>query len=111
MIESSLPVLKFNVDDEKTLKFQLREADRTTPVDITGLTLRFFARVNAGDPDYIISPVVATLTDPVNGRFEFDVTMPSTPDDGLYWIEREGGVGNIDTFPPAKGTEIRILEK
>lgn len=107
----SLPVLKFNVDDLKTLKFQLREADGVTPVDIAGLTFTFYARDEAGNTEYTIAPVVATNTDETNGRFEFDVTMPSTPSDSLYWIEREDGGGNVDTFAPAEGTQIQILEK
>ena len=107
----SLPVLKFNVDDRKTIKFQLREADKVTPVDITGLIFRFFARENPGDVDYIIAPVVADHTDDLNGKFEFDVLMPSAADTGVYWVEREDGLGNVDTFNPAEGTEIRILSK
>lgn len=107
----SLPVLKFNVDDSKTLKYQLREADKITPVDITGLIFRWFARDKAGDATYTIAPVVATITDATNGQFEFDITMPSDPSNSLYWIEREDGGGDVDTFGPAEGTEIRILEK
>jgi hypothetical protein len=107
----SLPVLKFNINDVKTLKFQLREADGVTPVDITGLTFTFFARDEAGDAAYTIDPVAATNTDDLNGRFEFDVTMPSTSSDSLYWIEREDIGGNVDTFTPAEGTQIQILEK
>jgi hypothetical protein len=106
----SLPILKFNVDDIKTLKFQLREADKTTPVDITGLTFTFYARDEAGSPIYTIDPVTATITDAANGRFEFDVTMPSTGFDGFYWIERTDG-GETDTFQPAEGTQIQVLEK
>ena len=107
----SLPVLKFNVDDRKTIKFQLREADKVTPVDITDLIIRFFARENPGDTEYIIDPVVADHTDDALGKFEFDVLMPADPDKGAYWIEREDGLGNVDTFNPAEGTEIRILAK
>lgn len=106
----SLPVLKFNVDDTKTLKFQLREADKITPVDITGLVFKFFARDKAGDTAYTISPVTGTITDAANGRFEFEVAMPSDPSNSLYWVTRESG-GETDTFKPAEGTEIRILEK
>ncbi len=106
----SLPVLKFNVDDTKTLRFQLRAADKVTPVDITGLVFKFFARDKAGDAAYTINPVTATITDAENGQFEFDVAMPSTPSNSLYWITREAGA-EVDTFQPAEGTEIRILEK
>ena len=106
----SLPVLKFNVDDTKTLKFQLRAADKVTPVDITGLVFTFFARDKAGDAAYTISPVTGTITNATNGQFEFDVAMPSTPSNSVYWITREAG-GETDTFQPAEGTEIRILEK
>ncbi len=107
----ALPVLKFNVDDTKTLKFQLREADKVTPVDITGLVFTFFARDKAGDAVYTIDPVTGTITDAANGQFEFDVAMPSTASpSSLYWITREAG-GETDTFQPAEGTEIRILEK
>jgi hypothetical protein len=108
----SLPVLDFNVDDTKTLKYQLREADKETPVDITGLTFRFYAKDEPGDTTYTISPVTAALTDPTNGRFEFqDVDMPSEAFDGFYWIEREDGAGNVDTFPPSKGTQIIVRVK
>jgi len=106
----SLPVFKFNVDDTKTLKFQLREADKITPVDITGLVFKFFARDKAGDAAYTISPVTGTITNATNGQFEFEVAMPSTRSDSVYWITREAG-GEVDTFKPAEGTEIRILEK
>ena len=106
----SLPVLKFNIDDTKTLSFQLRAADKVTPVDITGLTFKFFARDKAGDATYTIDPVTGTITDAANGRFEFDISMPSTASNSLYWITRESG-GEVDTFGPAEGTEIRILEK
>ena len=106
----SLPVLKFNVDDTKTLRFQLREADKITPVDITGLVFKFFARDKAGDVAYTISPVTGTITDAANGQFEFEVAMPSTASNSVYWITREAG-GEVDTFQPAEGTEIRILEK
>ena len=107
----SLPVLKFNVDDTKTLKFQLRAADKVTPVDISGLIFKFFARDKAGDAAYTISPVTGTITDAVNGQFEFEVVMPSTASNSVYWVTREDGGGAIDTFGPAEGTEIRILEK
>lgn len=107
----ALPVLKFNVGDNKTLKFQLREALGVTPVDITGLVFTFFARDEAGDPDYTIAPVVATITDAVNGRFEFNIDMPVDPSDSFYWVERDDGAGSIDTFRPAKGTQIQILAK
>lgn len=106
----ALPVFKFNVDDTKTLRFQLREADKITPVDITGLVFTFFARDKAGDAAYTISPVTGTNTDNVNGQFEFEVAMPSTRSNSVYWITREAG-GEVDTFKPAEGTEIRILEK
>lgn len=106
----ALPVFKFNVDDTKTLRFQLREADKITPVDITGLVFKFFARDKAGDVAYTISPVTGTNTDNVNGQFEFEVAMPSTRSNSVYWITREAG-GEVDTFQPAEGTEIRILEK
>lgn len=105
----SLPVLKFNVDDSKTLRFQLREADKITPVDISGLTFKFFARDKAGDTAYTISPVTATIPTGTDGRFEFDVFMPSTESNSLYWITRENG--DVDTFPPAEGTQIQIMEK
>ena len=107
----SLPVLKFNVDDTKTLRFQLREADEITPVNISGLTFTFFARDKAGDSTYKISPVTGTITDAANGQFEFDVIMPSDPFNGKYWITRDDGLGNVDTFIPAEGTEIRIKDK
>lgn len=107
----ALEVLKFNIDDQKTLRFQLREGDKITPVDITGLTFTFFAREKAGDVAYTIDPVVASNTDEPNGRFEFDVTMPAASTDSLYWIEQEDGVGNVDTFKPAEGTQILILDK
>lgn len=106
----SLPVLKFNVDDTKTLRFQLRDADKITPVDITGLVFKFFARDKAGDAAYTISPVTGTITNAANGQFEFEVAMPSTDSKSLYWVTREAG-GETDTFQPAEGTEIRILEK
>lgn len=106
----NLPVLKFNVDDTKTLRFQLREADKTTPVDIAGLLFKFFARDKAGDVAYTISPVTGTITDAANGRFEFEVAMPSDPSNSVYWITREAG-GEVDTFSPAEGTEIRIMAK
>ncbi len=106
----SLPVLKFNVDDTKTLRFQLRAADKITPVDITGLTFKFFARDKAGDAAYTISPVTGTITDAGNGQFEFGVSMPSTSSKSVYWVTRESG-GEVDTFAPAEGTEIRILQK
>lgn len=107
----ALERLEFNVEDNKTLKFQLREGDRVTPVDITGLTFRFYAKDEPGDAAYTIDPVTATITDAANGRFEFDVTMPATAFDGFYWIEREDGGGNVDTFKPAKGMQIQVLEK
>ena len=107
----SLPVLKFNVDDSKTLKYQLREADKITPVDITALTFSFFARAEAGAAAYTIGPVAGTITDAANGRFKFAVDMPADATNSLYWITREDGGGNVDTFGPAEGTEIRILDK
>lgn len=107
----ALRVLKFNVDDTKTIKCRLLEADKVTPVDITGQIFKFFARDKAGDSAYTISPVTGTHTDDADGQFEFDVVMPSDPTNSLYWITRDDGIGNIDTFKPAEGTEIRILEK
>jgi hypothetical protein len=107
----SLPELKFNVGDEKTLNFQLREADGVTPVDITGLTFTFFARDEPGAPTYTIAPVTGIITDAVNGKFQFDVTMPSAETKSFYWIERENGAARVDTFPPAEGTPINILKK
>ncbi len=106
----SLPVLKFNVDDTKNLSLQLREDDKITPVDITGLVFTFFARDKAGDAAYTIDPVTGTITDAANGQFEFEIAMPSTASHSVYWITREAG-GETDTFQPAEGTEIRILEK
>jgi len=107
----TLSALMFNVGDVKTLKFQLREADKATPVDITGLVFTFYAKDEPGDAAYKIDPVVGNITDAANGRFEFDVTMPATPFDGFYWIEREDDGGNTDTITPASGTEIRVLAK
>lgn len=107
----SLKKLKYNVDDVKTLKFRWMQADKVTPVDLTGLTIRFFAREKAGDTAYTISPVTATVATPTDGRFEFDVTMPATATNSLYWIEREDGGGNVDTAAPAEGTEIEIHDK
>lgn len=107
----ALQILKFNVDDQKTIKCQLRKADKITPQPIDGLTFTFFAREKAGDSAYTISPVVATNTDEPNGRFEFDVTMPSEFTDSLYWIEQDDGAGGVDTFKPAEGTQILILAK
>ena len=104
-----LPKLKYNVDDSKTLKFQLRAADKVTPVNITGLTFKFFAREKAGDAAYTIDPVTATIPTGTDGRFEFDVLMPSDATNSLYWITRENG--DLDTFAPAEGTEIQILDK
>jgi len=107
----ALPKLEFNINDKKTLKCQLREADGITPKDITGLIFRFYAKDEPGDASYTIDPVEATITDEANGRFEFVLTMPADPFDGFYWIEREDGGGNIDTFKPARGTQIQVLSK
>lgn len=107
----ALPALKYNVNDQKTIKCQLREADKITPVDIAGLTFTFFAREKAGDAEYTIDPVEADNTDEPNGRFEFDVAMPAAFTDSLYWIERDDGAGSVDTFKPAEGTQILILDK
>ena len=104
-----LPILDYNVGDSKTLRFQLRESDKVTPVNIAGLTFIFFARDKAGDSAYTISPVTATITDAAEGRFEFDVVMPADQTDSLYWITREDG--DLDTFPPSKGTQILVREK
>jgi len=107
----SLPILKFNVNDTKTLKFRLFEADGVTPVDITGLTIRFYAKDEPGDAAYTIDPVEATIPTGTDGRFEFEIVMPATSSDSLYWIEREDAGANIDTFAPAEGTQIQVLEK
>jgi hypothetical protein len=110
----ALPVLKYNSGDTKTIPFQVRKKDKITPENITGLIFRFFAKDEPGDATYLIDPVTATITDAENGEGEFqDVLMPTVTENkrGLYWIEREDGVGKIDTFQPAEGTEIRILLK
>lgn len=109
----ALPVLKFNVGDTKTLRFRLlKSKEDPTPVDLTGLTFRFFARQAPGDPEYKIDPIDATIPDPLDGRFIFEgVDMPADAFIGLYWIEREDGAANVDTLQPAEGTEIRILDK
>ena len=107
----SLPILKFNVGDDKTLKVRWMQADKITPVDLTGLTMKFFARDKAGDAAYTIDPVTATVADPTDGRFEFAITMPSDPTNSLYWITRQAGVGNPDTAKPAAGTQIQVLAK
>jgi hypothetical protein len=107
----ALPKLKFNVGDSKTLKFRWMQADKVNPVDLTGLTIRFYAREKAGDAAYTISPVTATIPTPTDGRFEIDVTMPASSTNSVYWIEREDGGGNVDTASPAEGTEIQILPK
>jgi hypothetical protein len=107
----ALPILKFNVGDQKTIKCQLRKSDGVTPENITGLAFRFYAKDEPGDVAYTIDPVTATNTDEPNGRFEFDVTMPANPTNSFYWIERDDGAGSVDTFKPAEGTEIRILPK
>lgn len=104
-----LPILDYNVGDSKTLRFQLREADKITPVNIAGLVFTFYARAQAGDVAYTISPVTATITDAANGRFEFDVVMPADKTDSLYWITREDG--DLDTFPPSLGTPIFVRDK
>ena len=107
----ALPILEFNVDDQKTLNFRWMQADKVTPVDLTGLTITFFARAKAGNVAYTIDPVTATIPTPTDGRFSFDVTMPATKTNSLYWIEREDGGGNVDTARPAEGTQINILDK
>lgn len=108
----ALKKLKYNVDDVKTLKFRWMQADKVTPVNLTGLTITFFARDKAGDAAYTIDPVTATIPTPTDGRFQFDdVTMPATATNSLYWIEREDGGGDVDTAAPAEGTEIQILDK
>lgn len=107
----ALPILKFNVGDDKVIKCRWLQADGVTPVNLTGLTMKFFAREKAGDAAYTIDPVTATVADPTDGRFEFAVTMPTDPTNSVYWITREAGVGNPDTAKPAEGTQILILAK
>jgi hypothetical protein len=107
----ALPVLEFNVGDSKVLRFRWLQADGVAPVDLTGLTIKFFAREKAGDTGYTINPVEANVPDPTDGRFTFDVTMPTDPTNSVYWITREDGLGKVDTAQPAKGTEIAILAK
>ena len=107
----ALPILKFNTGDDKVIKFRWMQADGVTPVDLTGLTMKFFAREKPGDAAYTIDPVTATVADPTDGRFEFAVTMPTDPTNSVYWITREAGVGNPDTASPAEGTKISILAK
>lgn len=106
----ALPRLEFNVDDNKTLKFRWMQSDKVTPVDISGFTITFFARAKAGASAYTIDPVTATIPLGTDGRFEFDVDMPSSKTNSLYWIERTDGA-NVDTSPPAEGTQIQILAK
>ena len=107
----ALPILKFNVDDVKVLRFRQLEADGTTPVDITGFVYTWFAREKAGDTAFTLGPETATITNATNGQFTFEVTMPSTKTNSLYWVERVDGDLKPDTSPPAEGTEIRVLEK
>ena len=104
----ALPILKFNTGDKKTLNFRWMQADKVTPVDLTGLTITFYARAKAGDVAYTIDPVTATIPTPTDGRFSFDVTMPADPTASLYWIVREDGGGNEDTASPAEGTRIEV---
>lgn len=105
----ALRILDYNVGDSKTLRYRLLQSDKVTPVNISGLTFIFFARDKAGAAAYTISPVTATITDAAEGRFEFDVVMPATDTDSLYWITREDG--DLDTFPPSKGTQIQVRDK
>lgn len=108
----ALPILKFNVGDDKVIKCRWLQSDGVSPVDLTGLTIKFYAKDEPGDVAYTIDPVTATILDPpTDGRFEFAVTMPAEATNSFYWITREDGGGNPDTAPPAEGTPIHVLPK
>jgi hypothetical protein len=106
----SLPVFDFNVGDTKTITFQYRKADKESLEPITGLIFRFYARDEPGDSAYTIDPVTAVNND-ATSEFTFTVVLPLVGFDGFYWIEVEDGLGNIDTFKPAKGTRIVVRVK
>lgn len=108
----ALPILKFNVGDDKVIRGRWLQADGVSPVDLTGLTVKFYAKDEPGDVAYTIDPVVATILDPpTDGRFEIPVTMPADPTNSFYWITRDDGAGSVDTAKPAEGTPIHVLPK
>lgn len=104
-----LPALKFNTNDTVTLRYQYRDA-LSAPVDITGLSFKWAAKVLPGDLTYQIGPIDGVITDAANGFFEFTVILPPDGFEGIYEVEQEDGIGRTLTLTQPEGVEIRLIE-
>ena len=107
----SFSKLNFVTGDVVNLPYQLVSKDTGFPINITGNTFRFAAKLKPSESTYIIDPVDGTIDDAAAGKFSFDITLPDDPDDGVYEVEML--VAGVDplTLTPGGGVAITISQE
>jgi hypothetical protein len=94
--------------DTVVLQYQVISEDTGFPVDITGNTFKFAAKLDPTQATYIIDPIDGSIDDAALGKFSFIVPVPATPDNGVYEVEMQDGGGAALTLTPGGGVAITI---
>ena len=100
--------LSFETNETASLRYQL--IDNGEPRDITGMTFMFAAKERNTDLAYRISPVSGSIDDAVNGKFSFEISMPSTQFAGVYSVVMTDAGGRRTVLTERGGTVIRVHE-
>jgi len=107
----SLGKLVLVTGDTVTLQYQLVSAETGFPIDITGNTFIFAAKLNPSEATFIIDPIAGSIDDAASGKFSFEVLVPDDPDDGVYEIEMTVPGPKITTLTPGGGLPISISQE
>ena len=107
----SLSKLVLVTGDTVTLQYQLVSGENGFPIDITGNTFKFAAKLNPTETAFIIDPIDGVIDDAVNGKFSFEVAVPVDPNDGVYEIEMTIPGPKVTTLTPGGGLPISISQE
>lgn len=102
--------LLFEAGETVKLEYQIKDSVTGHAVDITGMSFKFAAKKKHTMDDYRIVPVDGTIDDAVEGKFSFEVLMPSTPFSGVYSVVMEDGDGKRTVLTQRGGAAISVIE-
>lgn len=102
----SFEKLVFVTGDTVTLQYQL--TSDSFPVDITGNTFKFAAKLKPSDAAFIIDPVAGVIDDAADGKFSFEIAVPATDNDGVYEVEMTIPGPKKITLTPGGGVPVSI---